>query len=250
VADPAVSDEQLARVLGMYAGMVHRVLDDPGRWLGLDEDPPPTASFPRRAADALRDRAVGERTPGSPRWREVPVETRVDWWVTRIGISAGLAAAAPRFFGAVADRLPLQASLSAAASGMAVCATAHEHGRTAPEEWVPLLAEVLFDRSLEVDRPAIPSAETSERRLEDEDPEEEPGALRMLGGGATRAATTLWRLARAFRETQQLLDRRPRGGRVVRALGKVPVVGVASGWLDERGGIRKAAEETAAILRR
>jgi hypothetical protein len=31
-------------------------------------------------------------------------------------------------------------------------------------------------------------------------------------------------------------------------LGKVPVLGLAGGWLDERGGIRKAAEETGALL--
>ena len=31
-------------------------------------------------------------------------------------------------------------------------------------------------------------------------------------------------------------------------LAKLPVVGFAGGWLDERGGIRKAAEETEELL--
>ena len=114
--------------------MVDRVLANPQRWLGLDDDPPPTAPFPVRAMDALRDRALGEITPASPQWDAQPVQRRVDWWVTRIGISAGLAAATPRFAGALADRVPLQAALGASAAGLAVCATAREHGRTYPAD--------------------------------------------------------------------------------------------------------------------
>lgn len=94
----AISDEQVARVLSTYAGMVSRVLGDPDRWLGMDEDPPPTAPLPARAFDAVRDRVFGETTPASATWDQQPVDARVGWWVNRIGISAGLAAAAPRFF--------------------------------------------------------------------------------------------------------------------------------------------------------
>ena len=247
MADQPVSDERLAKVLGAYAGMVSRVLENPERWLGLDEDPPPSAGLPARALDAVRDRAFGEQTPASPTWPQVAVDKRVEWWLRRIGISAGLAAAAPRFFGAVADRLPVQASLGAAASGLAVCATAREHGRTSPEEWVPLLAKVLFDRDLEAAVP-VPDAQESEHDLDTAADEDGPGPVGKLTAGGRRAAGTLWRLARALREVQHMLDRRPRGGRLVRVIGKVPVVGVASGWLDERGGIRKASRETAALV--
>ncbi len=90
---PAVSDEALSRTLGLYAGMVSRVLDNPQRWLGLDDDPPKSASLPARARDAVRDRIFGEVTPASPQWGEQPLQRRVDWWVNRIGFSAGLAAA-------------------------------------------------------------------------------------------------------------------------------------------------------------
>ncbi|RYZ32273.1 MAG: hypothetical protein EOP01_01540, partial [Propionibacteriaceae bacterium] len=55
VADPAISDERIAQVLGLYARMANRVIGDPGRWLGLDDDPPPSAAFPRKALDAVRD---------------------------------------------------------------------------------------------------------------------------------------------------------------------------------------------------
>lgn len=248
---PAVTDEQITRALGVYAGMVDRVLSNPQRWLGLDDDPPPTAKFPVRALDALRDRAMGETTPASERWNEQPVDTRVGWWVTRIGISAGLAAAAPRFAGALSDRVPLQAALGASAAGLAVCATAREHGRTEPSEWVPLLAKVLFDRDIAPAAVPVPDPSRSEEQLAEEpdDDSDEPGAVKRLGRGAQRAAQTVWRLARTFLELQNLFDERPRGGFLARAVAKLPVVGVAGGWLDERGAIRKAARETALLVR-
>jgi hypothetical protein len=248
---PAVSDEQIARAIGVYAGMVDHVLTNPQRWLGLDDDPPPTAAFPVRALDALRDRAMGEITPASPVWEEQPVERRVDWWVTRIGISAGLAAAAPRFAGALADRLPLQSALGASAAGLAVCATAREHGRTTPAEWVPLLADVLFDRTLAAVATPVPAPADAEQELTADDGDDDlapDGRARSLGRGAQQAARTVWRLARTFLGLQDLLDERPRGSLVTRAIGKLPVVGVAGGWLDERSAIRKAARRTAALL--
>lgn len=247
---PAVADEQITRALALYAGMVGHVLTDPQRWLGLDDEPPPTASFPLKALDALRDRALGDNNPTSDTWSSQPVERRVQWWVTRIGISAGLAAAAPRFAGALSDRVPLQAALGASAAGLAVCATAREHGRVAPAEWVPLLATVLFDREVPSADTQAPDDEEARRRLADEPDEDGPthGRTAKLGRGAARAALTVWQLARTFLELQKLLDERPRGGLLARAVGKLPVVGVAGGWLDERGGIRKASRQTVRLL--
>lgn len=247
----SVSDEHLARALGVYSGMVDQVIGDPRRWLGLDEDPPPTAGFPARVLDALRDRAFGDTTPSSSRWSELPVRQRVDWWVTRIGISAGLAAAAPRLAGALADRVPLQAALGASAAGLAVCATAREHGRTDPAEWVPLLGAVLFDRDLSRVGTSVPTSSESQQQLsaDDEEPgQPTPDPASGLRGGAQRAARTVWRLARTLWDLRGLLDERPRGGFLPRALAKVPVVGLAGGWLDERGGIRKAAGQTTRLL--
>jgi hypothetical protein len=250
VAKPQeITDERIVSALDLYARMVGRVLADPQRWLGLDDEPPPSAPFPAKVLDALRDRALGDTTPASPAWTDQPLQRRVDWWVTRIGVSAGLAAAAPRVAGALADRIPLQPALGACAAGLAVCATAREHGRTNPDDWVPLLARVLFDRGLAA--PVVPVADDAEaeRRLADEDGvEPDRRVLATLGRGAARAALTLWKLASTLWELSSLLDERPRGSFFSRVVGKLPVVGVAGGWLDERGGIRKASKQTAALL--
>jgi hypothetical protein len=242
--DPAISDERVAQVLGVYARMANLVIGDPARWLGLDDDPPPSAGFPRKALDAVRDRVFGEVTPASPAWGQRPLDDRVQWWVWRIGLSAGFAAAVPRVAGALADRVPLQAALGASAAGLAVCAAARENGVTEPARWVPLLAKVLLNRDI-APRPAAGSEEDPEALLADSPaPEEAKG----LGPGARRAAGTLWRLARQIWELQSVLDERPRGNILFRTIGKFPVVGLAGGFLDERGGIKRAAKETGQLL--
>ena len=247
---PAVSDAALTKALAVYAGMARQVLDDPQRWLGGDDEPPPDASLPARALDALKDRTLGETTPASPQWAQQPLPERVDWWVHRIGLVGGLAAAMPRFAGALADRIPLQAALGASAAGLAVCAVAREYGRTTAADWIPLPARVLFNRDLDPPAPPVPAPEEAEEQLENaaKDTREPPSQMAALGQGAQRAVRTLWRLARTFLNVDDLLDERPRGGFFARGLAKLPVVGLAGGWLDERGAIRKAAEETQELL--
>jgi len=250
MAKHGVSDEALAQALGVYAGMVSRVLSNPRRWLGSDEDPPLTAGLPVRILDAVRDRALGDITPASPAWGEQPESKRVEWWLRRIAVGAALAAAAPRFVGALADRVPLQAALGASAAGLAVCAVAREQGRAAPGDWVPLLARVLFGRDLVAADVAVPAAEDCDDELERAagDTSEPPSTMAALAQGAQRVVRTLWRLARVFLDLQDLFDRRPRGGLLARSLAKLPVIGVAGGWLDERGAIRKAAKHTHRLL--
>ncbi len=241
-----VSDQTVTTILAGYAGLVHRVPTDPQHWLGLDDDPPPTAPVLLRVLGAVRDRTFGETTPASPRWGELPQRKRVDWWLRRITISAGLA---PRLAGAVVDRIPLRAGLSASASGLAVCATAHEHVLSDAAGWVPLLAKVLLNRDLtpnEVDVRGPAAAEASLADAAAQAPATPDAA--DLGTAARRAAGTVWRLAREFRGLSSLLGERPRGPRLFRVLGKVPAVGLPAGWLDERGGIRRAAKQTEKLL--
>jgi hypothetical protein len=245
-----VTDDQLTAVLGGYASLVDVVVSHPERWLGLDGDPPPSAPLPVRALDSLRDGTFGETTPASPEWGKLPVDRRVRWWTSRIGASAGVAAAAPRFAGVLAERLPLQAALGASAAGLAVCATAREHGVTEPREWVPLLGQVLFGRDLARPGTAALTPEECEQQLSEaaEDTSEPPSTMAALGEASQRTVRTLWRLGRTLLSVPDLLARRPRGNVLYRTLAKLPVVGVAGGWLDERAGIGKAAKTTARLV--
>jgi hypothetical protein len=202
---------RLSLALGIYIGMVSQVLSNPRRWLGVDEEPPLNAGLPARILDAVRDRALGDVTPASPHWAMQPESKRVDWWIRRIAVGGALAAAAPRFAGALADRIPLQAALGAS---------------------------------------AVPVAEESEGELEAAagDMSEPPSRMAALTQGAQRVVRTLWRLARTFLDLNDLFDERPRGGLFARTLAKLLVVGVAGGWLDESGAIRKAARQTQRLI--
>ncbi|MGX5653253.1 hypothetical protein ACWKWC_00575 [Geodermatophilus nigrescens] len=245
-----LDDATVARALGVYAAMVGRVLDDPERWLAVDDGSGGSSGrLPQRAADLVSRRALGEDSPASPVWARRPLDERVSWWVNRIGVVAGLAAATPRVAGVLSDRLPLQAALGASAAGLAVCAVAREHGAVTTEEWVPLLATVVLHRDVSLPTPVI-LMEDAERRLGDSGLGDEaaPAPGDSLGARARRSAATLWSLAGTMRQLVGLMEERPRGGRVARALAKAPVVGLAAGFLDERGGIHKAAAETSRLL--
>ena len=117
---------------------------------------------------------------------------------------------------------------------------------------MPLLAPVLFARDVQAASPPVPAADESAEQLESAaaDTREPPSQMAVLGQGFSRAVRTLWRLARTLLGVDDLLDERPRGRLVARVLAKLPIVGLAGGWIDERGGIRKAAEETEKLLAR
>jgi hypothetical protein len=58
----------------------------------------------------------------------------------------------------------------------------------------------------------------------------------------------LWQLARTLADLHHLLEQRPRRNFLARGIAKLPVVGIAGGWLDERGGIGRSAGETARLI--
>ena len=58
----------------------------------------------------------------------------------------------------------------------------------------------------------------------------------------------LWRLGRLLWGLPGFFDERPRGPFVWRAMGKLPLVGLPAGLLDERGAVRAAGEETSRLL--
>ena len=260
----AISDEALGRILSRYAGLASRLLDDPSDWLGDDQA---TADDPGGGRDeapsrlarlgrGLRERIAGDVHPGSPGWSTLPVDSRSEWWVDRVAAVAAPVAATPRVFGIVADRLPIQAALGAAAAGLAVCAVAREHGVTDPDAWVPLLGHVLLDRDLArgntEEAMAVPDSPIGPADASAPQPPSQPPSQPSmppdLDAPVRRAARSLWRLARVLIAVPGLFDERPRGALVFRALGKLPVVGLAGGVLDERGAVRRAAAETKDLL--
>lgn len=251
IVSGAVTDQQLQAVLGRFAALADVLLRDPVAWLGQDGPQQGDQRAGRagrllngleRDAGRVRRLVTGRVHPGSPDWSDLPLGDRTGWWVARIQAVAAPLAATPRVLGVLADRVPVQGALGSAAAGLAVCAVAKESGVGSPQDWVPLLGRVLFDRDLAT--PAqLPAVDDDD--IPPDGPHEAavppPGPLRRAGRG-------LWRLARLLWGLPGLFDDRPRGAWVWRALGKVPVVGLPAGLLDERGAVRAAAEETRRVL--
>jgi hypothetical protein len=237
-----ISDSTLQWTLTRFAAVAGVALDDPAAWLGRED----TSSGKLAAAGGrrvpgsptgrrIRRLLAGRRHPGNPGWEELPADQRARWWVRRLQAVAAPIAATPRVFGLLADRIPLQGAFGATAAGLAVCAVAREHGIREPAAWVPLLGRVLFDRDLS--RPAesrlvVPPAKATPPHR----------------GLVRRGAGMLWRLAWLLWDAQSVFDDRPRGPWLWRAVGKVPVVGLVGGLLDERGAVARAASEASRLI--
>lgn len=246
-----IRDDQLSRTLERVAAVCARVLDDPESMLGWAGSGTSAAgehrSFGPRARYEVLHRVLGHAHPGSPEWAGLPPGQRAAWWSVYVGRMLAVPVAAPNFFGALSDRLPLQAALGASAQCLVVCAVANEWGLTDPDDWVPLMAQVVFGRTLE--RAAVAVPKVSLVKLPADGPvggegstdEDERSLLR-------RGAGVLWAVARVLLGVNSLFDERPRGKWRYRVLGNLPVVGVLGGWLDERGGLAEAARRTTALV--
>ncbi len=179
----------------------------------------------------VRRRVKAVRWPGSTSWARLSVEERSDWWVSRVGRLTALAASVTGLAGALGDRLPLQDILGSAGQGLLLCAIAGEHGVTDRATRVRLLAAVLFDRDID---PAVAAGTGNEP-----DAVPEPPADSKVGLKA--AATWLWRQGRLLLAVSDELEKRPHGRFYHRALGMLPVVGMAGDYLGERSALKRAA---------
>ena len=227
------TDAVLTAALARFAAVASLALSNPGGWLGQGRDA--ARSLPAEALLRGRRLLTGRVHPGAPGWDELPVERRDAWWVHHVQAVAAPIAATPHVFGAVADRLPMQGAFGTAVAGLVVCAVAREHGVRNPADWVPLLGRVLFDR--ELGRPQAAQVVPPTRRA----PAPDAGPLRKLG-------SALWRLTQVIWEAQSVFDERPRGAWLWRTLGKIPVVGLPAGFLDESGAVARAARRTAELV--
>jgi hypothetical protein len=228
VADP-ITDERVASVLRTFVRGCEPVLP---RLRDIDADvPPDDTEVDQNVLRKVRHRLKEVGWPGSASWARMGVEERAHWWVNRVGKLTALAASVTGLAGALGDRLPLQDVLGAAGQGLLLCAIAGEHGVEDRETRVRLLAAVLFGRDLD------PAAGATTP-----DPEAAPAPPDGRRVGVKAAATWLWRQGRLLLAVQDDLEKRPHGRFYHRALGMLPVVGLAGDYLGERSALKRAAK--------
>lgn len=194
------------------------------------------------------------RVPGSAAWTGMDLPERTDWWINRVGRLTALVTAIPGLGGVLADRLPVQDALGAAAQGLLLCAIAGEHGVDDVGDRVRLIAWVLFDREIDpalargvwiAGRPGdTEEAETA--KLTGEDFGEDGKTDRRITVKACAGA--LWRMGRALLAIGDELEKRPRGRFYQRAFGMLPVVGMAGDYLAERSALKRVARRAGDFL--
>jgi hypothetical protein len=252
LADP-ITDERTAAVLRAFVRacgpMLARLrVDDEGLEQPEDDNPGDEHEVDRKLLARLRDRLEQIRYPGSESWARLTVEERSDWWVSRVGRLTALAASVTGLAGALGDRLPLQDMLGSAGQGLLLCAIASEHGVDDRGTRVRLLASVLFERDLDpavaegkgddVEQAAADAALVAE--LTEDEPAPDPPKGRRFG--VKGAAKWLWRQGRMLLAISDELEKRPHGRFYHRALGMLPVVGMAGDYFGERSALKRAAK--------
>jgi hypothetical protein len=174
-------------------------------------------------------------------------DDRSDWWVSRVGRLTALVASFTGLAGAIGDRFPLQDMLGSAGQGLLLCAIASEHGVDDLGTRVRLLASVLFERDID---PLVAKGNgddaADEKKVEELASDavagdvEEPTKGRKFG--IKVAAKMLWRQGRMLMAISGELEKRPQGRFYHKALGMLPVVGMAGDYLGERSALKRAAK--------
>ncbi|EWC62756.1 hypothetical protein UO65_1878 [Actinokineospora spheciospongiae] len=236
-------------------GLVRRVLPSATRpetkalpaSTGDAEDAKALATVDRSRREKLLDGLESLKVPGTQAWSEMTVTERDNWWVNRVGRFTVLLASIPGLGGALADRLPIQDALATAGQGLLLSAMAAEHGITDQADRVRLIAAVLFDRHIDPDLAAGKDDHLT-REQEDATTAELTGDLdesaRKHGKITVKAATnTLWRFGRTLYALGDELDKRPQGRFYHKAVGLLPVVGMAADYLGERSALKRAAKK-------
>ncbi|WP_436493839.1 hypothetical protein [Actinokineospora sp. HUAS TT18] len=229
-------------------GLVRRVLPRSDHADSGDaEDAAALAKVDRGLRDKLLDGLETVKVPGTEAWDHMSAEDRTNWWVNRVGRFTVLLASVPGLGGALADRLPIQDALATAGQGLLLSAIASEHGFTSQADRVRLIAAVLFERDID---PHLAAGHGD--NLTDE---EEDAATAELTGDLTassekhgkitmKAATsTLWRFGKTLFALGDELDKRPQGRFYHKAIGLLPVVGMAADYLGERSALKRAAKK-------
>ncbi|MGQ0842462.1 hypothetical protein [Actinokineospora sp.] len=261
----AISDKQIVAVLRPFVrattplldalresdplGLVRRVLPAHRETLaaGDREDAEHLDRVERGLREKLLDGLESVKVPGTTAWDTMTIDDRTDWWVNRVGRFTVLLASIPGLGGALADRLPIQDALATAGQGLLLSAIAAEHGRTDQADRVRLIARVLFDRDID---PALAAGHGDDVTDEEEDAataaltEELTESSAKHGKITVKAATsTLWRFGRTLWALGDELDKRPQGRFYHKAIGILPVVGMAADYFGERSALKRAAKK-------
>ncbi|MFC4000374.1 hypothetical protein ACFS2C_21860 [Prauserella oleivorans] len=193
--------------------------------------------------DRLLTRLQAVKVPGTRAWAAMDVGDRTNWWINRVGRFTSLVTAVPGLGGALADRLPVQDTLGAASQGLLLCAIAGERGCTDVGERVRLVAWVLFERDIDRELACGTQADRAAEDAETEKLTEELDAASRKHGraGLKVVARTLWRLGRSLLAVTDELEKRPHGRFYHRAVGMLPVVGMAGDYLGERSALKRVA---------
>lgn len=241
----AIDDRAVVSVLRPFVRATRPVLDrlreaDPFGLRARVVDPGGPPGAPRRLRDRVLDRLASARVPGTAAWAAMDVPARSRWWVRRVGRLTSVVAAVPGFGGFVTSRLPVSATLGAAAQGLVLCAIAGEHGVRDEAAQIALLGEVLFRRHLRADAPTAADDAAADARAA-----ELTGDLagREARPPLRRVASAVWRLGRTLLALEGELDKRPHGRFYHRWIGNLPVVGAAGKYFGEWSGIKRAAAQ-------
>ncbi|ASR37935.1 hypothetical protein BAY61_26280 [Prauserella marina] len=249
MAEP-ISDKQVVAVLRPLVRATGPMVDalrqaDPfGLIAGAREEQRASAEpgFKAKLVSALKSVKV----PGNEGWGRMDERERTAWWINRVGRFTALITAVPGLGGALADRLPIQDTVGAAAQSLLLCAIAGERGVTETGERVRLLAWVLFDR--EVD-PGLAAGKYTghDKAAEDEETErltEDIAASKKKHGRVTLKAVgrALWRIGRSLLAITDELEKRPSGRFYHNAIGMLPIVGMVGNYFGERSGLKRVAK--------
>lgn len=241
-----ISDAQVVTVLRPFVRAAGPLVDalrekDPFSVLAREAENP-VIDEPK-----VRDRVLhglnSMKVPGTVAWAGMDVDARTRWWKGRVGRVTSLVASVPGVAGALSDRFPVQDTLGAAGQGLLLCALAGERGVTDVETRVRLIASVLFEREIS---PELAAGAESDREAEDAETErltEDLDGERAKGRPSiTALGKALWRLGRTLLEIPGELEKRPHGRLVHKAIGMLPVVGMAGDYLGERSGLKRVVK--------
>nr|CEL19035.1 hypothetical protein [Kibdelosporangium sp. MJ126-NF4] len=224
--------------------MLVRLRDD-GEPVEVDET---EEGVDRSILDKVKSVVASIKRPGMKGWGQLPIDERVDWWISRVGRFTSLLASVTGLAGVWGDRLPLQDMLGSASQGLLLCAIASERGVDDIGVKVRLLGSVLFDRDIDpvVARgkgDAVADEEMVAKMTEGDEPLEEveeppKGRKYKLKAGFK----WLWRQARILLSITGELEKRPQGRFYHKALGMLPIFGMAGDYLGERSALKRAAK--------